>query len=413
MAVRPVPVVSIACALGLAVLAVILPVRVAGQGGPQEAPAGFDNLTNGLVPQGRFNQVKTEFERRAEPHTGLGPVYNAQSCADCHATPVIGGSSQITELQAGRLDDQGIFRPHPGGGPGGVMIHSRATDASLVEAVLPGHDIRTFRTSMNTLGSGYVECIDDATLKAISDEQAAETGGAIRGEWVLVPVLEAPGQRRVGRFGWKCQQSSVEGFAAGAYQLEMGVTSPLAMLENTSNGRSVADFDPLPEPEDDGEAVRKFATFIRATKVPPRDTPLAATPDALAGGQLFTQIGCASCHRPSIVTAPAGTLINGGTFTVPAALGDKVIHPFGDFLLHDVGTGDGIQANGPPSTRNKLRTAPLWGVRTRNRLMHDGLSVTLAEAIQRHQGAAAPVTERFLSLTPAQQEQLITFLKSL
>ena len=98
---------------------------------------------------------------------------------------------------------------------------------------------------------------------------------------------------------------------------------------------------------------------------------------------------------------------------MPPALGNKVIHPFSDFLLHDVGTGDGIQANGPPSTRNKMKTPPLWGVRTRTRLMHDGLSFSFAEAIQRHQGEAAGVTQQFLALPPERQQQLFTFLRSL
>jgi CxxC motif-containing protein (DUF1111 family) len=146
---------------------------------------------------------------------------------------------------------------------------------------------------------------------------------------------------------------------------------------------------------------------------PPRDAVLAATPDALRAAQLFAQIGCAMCHRPSITTAPPGTLINGGTFSVPRSLGSKTIHPYGDFLLHDVDTGDDIQVNGPPSTRNKVRTAPLWGLRTRNRLMHDGLSFTIPEAIQRHQGEAAPMTQQFLALPPEQQQWLIAFLKSL
>jgi CxxC motif-containing protein (DUF1111 family) len=402
----------VACGI-LAVLAIAPPIRVTGQSQIEEAPAGFDNNTNGFVSQGRFTQVKSEFERRQEVHTGLGPVYNAAACVDCHASPVSGGISQITELFAGRLDAQGRFVPHPGGGPGGLMIHSRATDPAIQETLLAGNDVRAFRTSLNTLGDGFVECIEDSTLIAISEEQAAQTNGAIRGEWVRVPVLEAPGVVRVGRFGWKCQVPSLQSFAAGAYLFEMGITSPLQPVENSSNGRSVAAYDPVPDPEDDGEAVLKFATFIRATKTPPRDAILAATPDAAAGEQLFTQVGCGTCHRPSIVSAPPGTLINGGTFTVPPALGDKTIHPFGDFLLHDVGTGDGIPAIGPPSTRNKLRTAPLWGVRTRNRLMHDGESLTFAEAIRRHQGEAAPVTGRFLALPSEQQQQLITFLQSL
>src|SRR5581483_3185544 len=104
-----------------------------------------------------------------------------------------------------------------------------------------------------------------------------------------------------------------------------------------------------------------FAQFIRGTQVPPRDTALAATPDAMAGSQLFAAIGCNLCHVDTMLTAPAGAVINGGAYAVPAALGNKYIHPYGDFLLHDIGTGDGIVQAGPADTANKLRTAPLWG----------------------------------------------------
>jgi len=98
---------------------------------------------------------------------------------------------------------------------------------------------------------------------------------------------------------------------------------------------------------------------------------------------------------------------------VPTALGDKVIHPFSDFLLHDVGTGDGIVQNGPPSTRNKVRTVPLWGLRTRTRFMHDGLSMTVNEAILRHARESAIAASRYRFLSPARRADLLAFLASL
>jgi CxxC motif-containing protein (DUF1111 family) len=91
----------------------------------------------------------------------------------------------------------------------------------------------------------------------------------------------------------------------------------------------------------------------------------------------------------------------------------KIIHPFGDFLLHDIGTGDGIVQNGGPSTRNKLRTAPLWGLRTHSRFMHDGESLTLQNAIRRHKGEATVSSERFEQLSTTEEAQLRAFLKSL
>ena len=147
--------------------------------------------------------------------------------------------------------------------------------------------------------------------------------------------------------------------------------------------------------------------------MPPRDTVLAATPNAIAGQSLFNSTGCAICHVPTLTTLPPGTAINGGAYTVPAALGNKTFHPYGDFLLHNVGTGDGIVQAGPADTANKLRTAPLWGLRIRARFMHDNGSTTLNDAILRRGGEAQGITANFKALTPAQQQQLITFLQSL
>jgi CxxC motif-containing protein (DUF1111 family) len=156
-----------------------------------------------------------------------------------------------------------------------------------------------------------------------------------------------------------------------------------------------------------------FAAFIRGTKAPPRDLTLAATADSQAGQKLFESVGCNLCHVESMTTLPAGTLVNGGMFAVPDALGNKIIHPFGDFLLHDVGTGDGIFQAGPQDTVDKLRTAPLWGMRTKARLMHDLASPTVEDAILRHAGEARHVTRRFRKLTATEKQQLITFLNSL
>jgi CxxC motif-containing protein (DUF1111 family) len=140
---------------------------------------------------------------------------------------------------------------------------------------------------------------------------------------------------------------------------------------------------------------------------------LAATPASLRGGELFGRVGCSVCHVQSITTAPAGTVIDGGMFIVPEALGDKVIHPFSDFLLHDIGTGDGIVQVGPQDTANKLRTAPLWGVRTKARFMHDLGSLSFESAIGRHEGEARQPARRFKELSREDREALITFLRTL
>jgi CxxC motif-containing protein (DUF1111 family) len=384
-----------------------------------EAPTGFDNKTNGfteqgppfeelnednVVPQRSFNDNMFIFEEFETVEDGLGPTHNGQSCRECHQNVVTGGSSQVTELRTGQRKG-GRFHE----ALGGTLIHSRATHPDIVEAVGLEDDVRTFRISNNTLGSGFVECIADSTLVAIRDAQPPD----LRGTVVMAPVLEAGDSPRAGRFGWKSQHASLQSFAADAYLNEMGITTPLLPEENTSNGRNLSRYDPVDDPEDDGVDVLAFADFMRSTKAPPRG-PI--TPDVRAGGSLFNQIGCASCHAPSIATAPPGTPINGGAFAVPTALGNKIIHPYSDFLLHDVGTGDGVPSQPTAeaaSTANQMRTAPLWALRTRNRLMHDGLSFTQQDAISRHAGQATGVRQSYEGLAASQKMQIQAFLDSL
>ena len=320
----------------------IMPATVQSSGRDStEAPTGFDNLTNGLTDQAMLEADRAVFEEIETIEEGLGPVYNARACAECHSNPVIGGNSQVSELRAGYFDGK-RFIEHPGGS----LIQQRASDAAIQEHLLDGYDVRTFRMSPSVLGAGFIEAIPSQTLADLASQQPSLSDGRIAGQLIKVPVLEADQALRAGRFGWKNQHASLISFAADAYLNEMGITSPLQPTENTSGERSVEAFDEVPDPEDDGGDIEIFARFMRATKAPPRDDELAATPDAQAGEEIFQQIGCAICHVSTIVTARPGTVINGGAFTVPDALGNKIIHPFSDFLLHDVGTGDGIVQNG-------------------------------------------------------------------
>jgi CxxC motif-containing protein (DUF1111 family) len=388
-----------------------------------EAPTGFDNRTNGFSPQGpdfetidednveplrSFNDNRFIFEEVELAEDGLGPTYNAQGCRECHQNVVTGGASQIAEHRTGRLDVSGGFFESLGGS----LVHSRATHPNIVERVVFEDDVRTFRISTNTLGAGFVECIANETLLGIRDAQPAE----LRGLAIMVPVLEAASSARLGRFGWKNQHASLESFSADAYLNEMGITTPLFPDENTSSGRYVgygSGYDMVPEPEDDGVDVVAFADFMRATKAPSRGR---ITRDVLAGEKLFNQVGCNTCHVATLVTARPGTRINGGAFRVPQALGNKIIHPYSDFLLHDIGTGDGIPVLPGPEfavTSKLIRTAPLWALRTRNRLMHDGLSFSKQEAIQRHDVQAAAVRDSYNALTDEQKRLVLSFLDSL
>jgi CxxC motif-containing protein (DUF1111 family) len=396
--------------------------------GPTEAPTGFRVESNGFAEEFCLNQDaltnspnspeipddECNFDAAVEEFTGpettadgLGPIFNGNGCGECHiANQTLGATSQIVERRAGFWNGS-TFTDHPGGS----LIQDRAFDPGDQELVIPAStNVIALRSTLSVMGDGFVEAISNTTLQNI----AAAQPSAQRGQLINVPVLEFPGATRLGRFGHKNQQASLVSFSADAYLNEMGITSPLQPTENTSNGRTPVFPPDAPDGiDDEGVDVELFALFMRSTLAPPVDPARAATPDAQAGSAIFNTIGCAVCHTRTIVTAAPGTLINGGAMRVSRALGDKIIHPFSDFLLHDVGTGDGIVQNGGNSTRNKIRTAALWGLRARGRFMHDGLTFSVEDAIARHGGQAATARSNFNAQSAGNKKRLIAFLMSL
>jgi CxxC motif-containing protein (DUF1111 family) len=379
--------------------------------------APVDECVAAPVPLRSFEDNKFIFNENEGVEDGLGPVYNAPGCGNCHDNPDFGGASQMRELRAGHLVN-GAF-VNPPGNQNQSLIQLRAVAASIQERldVAPLENITAFRMTLNTIGDGFIEAIANDTINNIRLGQPAGFVGTL----IQVPVVEANRALRTARFGWKNQHASLLSFSGDAYLNEMGITNIFddtggslatnGRSENDSLGRSVTAFDGVTDPEDDGDDVQAFAQFMRQTRAPGRGPITAAV---TRGENLFTLIACNFCHTPSIVTAAPGTVINGGAFTVPAALGNKRIRPFSDFLLHDIGTGDGIVQNGGAGTRNMVRTPPLWGLRARAELMHDGLSRTINDAIQRHAGVGGTfVRNQFNQLDPAQRADLMAFLNSL
>ena len=456
---------------------------------PSQAPealTGFDGQSNGFSDPNRRTADQKFFEEIEDiTPAGLGPLYNAQSCRECHQTPVTGAASQVAELRVGHVDAHGLFQspaiPINHGAEvirDRTLVNDRAICAEIQERVPETETIRTTRLATSTLGDGYVEAISDETLLKIRREQCRASHGKICGQAVKVPVPGTEGRDRIGRFGWKDQHASLLAFAADAYLNEMGITNALQKNEVTTicnppvtttipnrDPNKITEPNSLPDRGDNSlEDIDHFASFMRSLKAPARDETAAATTDAKHGEEIFVKIGCASCHVETIVTgkSPASP---GGPGLHPDALENRTIHPFSDFLLHDVGTGDGIAvaviehfgrerveerireesgeaAKGPPTSaedecsesyqtaiaegernpkllrdtlcaRNKIRTAPLWGLRLRSRLMHDGNSVQLDDSIRRHKHEAEEVSERFFKLKPADQAAVLAFLQSL
>ncbi len=455
---------------------------------PADALTGFDDQSNGFSDPDRRKADQKSFEEVEHiAPDGLGPLYNAQSCRECHQTPVTGAASQVTELRVGHVDSHGFFQnpeiPINHGAEvikGRTLVNDRAICAKIQERAPDTEIVRTTRLTTNTLGDGYVEAISDETLLKIRRDQCRSTRGKICGQIVRVPVPQSEGHDRIGRFGWKDQHASLLGFAADAYLNEMGITSrlqkdevtmtcnpPVATLTPNTEPSKITEPNSLPDPADNSlEDIDHFASFMRSLKAPARDDTAAATPEVKQGAELFGKVGCNLCHVDTIVTgkSPASAA---GPGLHPEAVENRTIHPYSDFLLHNVGTGDGIaiallehfgrerleerlseekaagsDLNPAPGkledectesyqtavaegekhpnlrrdtlcARNKIRTAPLWGLRLRSRLMHDGNSVELQDAIRRHHGEAQHVTDKFTKLKPAEQKALLAFLQSL
>jgi hypothetical protein len=213
---------------------------IAAQQASEEAPAGFDSKTNGLVRQIVHDADRGVFDEVENAAEGLGPLYNAQSCRECHQDPISGGASQVTELRVGHNDVFGRFvapNIEIAGGKETILARSLVNDRAIcpsgdypdgeIHEYTPNTEtVRTTRISINLLGDGFIEAVPDQTLIDLARQQCRASSGRICGQALRVPVVEAPaGTSAVGRFGWKAQHASLVSFSGDAYLNEMGVTS--------------------------------------------------------------------------------------------------------------------------------------------------------------------------------------------
>lgn len=404
------------------------PARPAPAPAPAPAPTPQSSVgpnNNGLLSIADFGAAAAIFRQHQTASTGLGPVFNDDSCVNCHHAPSDGGDSQVNALRVGFFAN-GVFTDPPGGS----LIDRRGLVPQVIPRVPPDANIRTQRISISTLGDGYVEAVPDSVLQAIAAGQPGLSGGQIHGTANIVPVLELPNATAVGRFGWKAQHASLLSFSADAFRNEMGITTPMFTNELSSNGNSVQAFEPAGffenQPNRSTNAdVAAVTIFMRTSPVRAR-VPGAPALGVIQGAQpagnaqlikageaLFSQIGCVICHVANLTTGSAGSTVNGGAYQVPPILANVTFHPFGDYLLHDVGTGDGIVQVGGQSTMNQIRTAPLWGIATRKAFMHDGTNLDIPSAILRHAGEASSVIQNYKTLSATDQQNLVTFINSL
>jgi CxxC motif-containing protein (DUF1111 family) len=347
-----------------------------------------------------FEEGQEEFSAVETPDGGLGPIFNDSSCAACHTAGGIGGASETTVTRFGRLVD-GKFDDLAA--LGGSLLQAKAIDPETLETVPAQASIVVKRITTPLFGAGLIEAIADETIELNARRRQAD---GVRGR--VSRVLDvASGTMRVGRFGWKAQQASLLAFAGDAYLNEMGVTSRLFPTENAPNGRAdlLAKFDQVPDVEDTVEPatgkgdIDHAADFMRFLAAPPQARPNA---DALAGARVFEQAACSACHTPVMFT---------GTNPV-AALSQRPVRLYSDLLLHDMGRlGDGIEQG--DAKMREMRTAPLWGLRARTALLHDGRAKSVTEAITQHDGAAAASRRRFEALPGTERRQLLEFLSTI
>ena len=389
---------SQALVLTVALVWIVATINVSGQ-----LPAGAGDPLPGITPREfeEFRLGMDDFKEIEQPSEGLGPLFNGAGCAACHNVPVIGGMTPMTEMRAGHRDADGKF--HVVGFT--TLFQMFSIPDHRCQAVMPPEvNVIARRMPIPLFGSGLVEAIPDETLIALEDPFDRDRDG-ISGRAAIVTDV-ATGQRRVGRFGWKAQIATLLTFSGDAYTNEMGVTNdvfPLEPLGGISQARLrecdlVKDPEDLLDPRTGKRSIDNFEAFMKFLAPLPRG-PI--TDEVRVGEQVFNTIGCASCHVPALTTGANAS----------AALNRKTVALFSDLLLHDVGTGDGIEQEA--AQQNEIRTPSLWGLRLRRPLMHDGSAPTVSDALRQHGGEAAAVMERYRGATEPLRRALLAFLDSL
>jgi CxxC motif-containing protein (DUF1111 family) len=328
------------------------------------------------------------------PSNGLGPLFNANACGECHEDPVVGGPGDEVEVHATAF--------HPGAAcdllepTGGPVVQQDASpelqaQGILLEPVPAGATGTGRRSSPAVFGLGLLDAVSDRTIIFLSRIRYPD---GVHGRPAVLP------NGRVGRFGRKASTATLTEFNAGAFSAEMGLTNRLHPQEGTIAGQPFpAGLDVTPEPEIDDASLNAADLFVRFLAPV---APAAFSDEARRGRTLFREIRCTSCHVPVLLTGPSRT----------AALRFKWIRAYTDLLLHDLGDANADICDGV-ATPNEFRTQPLMGIRFQEGYMHDGAAETIEDAIQRHGGEATTIRDRFFNLIPSDQAAVVAFVLSL
>lgn len=396
----------------------------------------FDAVDSVLGEEGPFAAT--------EPDEGLGPTFNHNSCAACHAFPASGGTSprQNTQfdvavlhgarnvipsflLRNGPIREVRFKRNADGSRDGGVhslFVITGRPDApagfNLAQtnfAAQPGNNL-SFRIPTPLFGAGLIETITERTLEQNlrTNVPNAPTKAALG---ITGKLNRSGNDGTVQRFGWKAQNKSLMMFAGEAYNVEQGVTNDLFPNTRELANQSMGD-QGSPESGMDlatggiGD-IEQFTIFMRLLDAPRRRNPAGASSASVAAGATrFRDIGCVQCHTPSMTTGVSNV----------AALSNKPVPLFSDLAVHNMGFRLADEISQGDAGDDEFRTAPLWGLGQRIFFLHDGRFTDLDQTIREHASEArAPfgpseanaVVANYINLPDNQKQELFNFLRSL
>jgi len=344
----------------------------------------------------RFRAGKAVFDSTFMPATGLGPLFNSTSCAECHEDPVGGGRGDEVEVHATAVRAGGVCDPLAGeGGPVFQLQVTPALKAALgidAEPLPKDATARAMRSTPVLFGRGLLDRVPDSVILSYADPDDRNHDG-IRGR----PNRSVDG--RIGRFGRKAFVAALDEFNAGAFVAEMGVTNPAQPTEETIGGQPIpAGVDPAPDPEINQQMLDGANDFVRFLGRP----TVKLSREGREGRELFGRIGCAACHVPTLQTGASPV----------AALDHKAFEAYTDLLLHDMGSDLADICLGLAGPAD-FRTEPLIGLDSAKHFLHDGRAGTPERAIELHGGEAAGARDRFLALSAGERAALVAFLRAL
>lgn len=408
---------------------------------PSAADAAIGDPVPGLSAEesALYYQGRDLYEHEFTATEGLGPLFNARACASCHNAPVTGGSEIDTAHNVTHFGIESLGRfyaAHEYGGPvldvASIAGDPDAGTCGMVPETIPNVPgvITSSRHTPPVFGFGLIDAISDNDLRNLAgkkpwkDESVAgiahfgnEMEGLARiNEFSLQPERKMPiGPARVGRFGWKAQTGSLFQFTAEPFSIELGFSTPFFPREKSANGTVPIPLECQLAPTKPDDVLNQetlllfyFQAFIGAPPRGPKNGQI------IAGEGLFNKIGCNDCHVESQRTDKDYYVPwpDGSAHRVEALSGKK-FSPWSDFLIHDMGPGlDDHRRMGKASGRF-WRTTPLWGLRFKGRMLHNGSAFTIEEAIAAHGGEGTASRDAYFALPTHKQEKIDAFLNSL